>query len=345
MKSTLSILLGVLVAIALYFFYGRSETPAVPEKRVQQVRNYTFVAPENIADDAIIGSIGPLATEGNQFTYSIKQDDSGLFEVDAKGGLSLINGKKLDYETQKEHRLIISVDDGVLVDEGHVLIKVVDVAESMAEDSGSFVLTWRTESEMENIIIGLYNSDYSYDFRIDWGDGSMESILPKEDFIEHTYEVPGTYKVAVQGEFPAFYFGNTDRLMSLDQWGRIKWQNLSEAFLECYNMEYRAVDVPDLTQVTDLSSMFEGASAFDANIGNWDISNISNMENMLSNSGMQPSTYGGTLQLWAKQDKIPTDLILGADALQIDCANPESVTARDYLINTKKWTISDTPCP
>jgi surface protein len=46
------------------------------------------------------------------------------------------------------------------------------------------------------------------------------------------------------------------------------------AFQGCANLTINASDAPDLTAVSDLSFMFSGATAFDSDIGGWDVNHV-----------------------------------------------------------------------
>ena len=64
---------------------------------------------------------------------------------------------------------------------------------------------------------------------------------------------------------------------------------MQSAFYGCEHLGISAIDTPDLSQVTDMSNMFHGASSFDSNLSEWDISSVMTMSNMLSNTAL--STY------------------------------------------------------
>ncbi|MCH5599634.1 BspA family leucine-rich repeat surface protein [Niabella ginsengisoli] len=107
----------------------------------------------------------------------------------------------------------------------------------------------------------------------------------------------------------------TSNLLLLDvfQWGDVPWTSMRDAFSNCQNLLLTIVagDVPDLTNVTDMASMFFqcdkligpsninswnvsnvtnmasmflGTDVFNRPIGNWDVSNVTNMSEMFTSS-------------------------------------------------------------
>ncbi len=97
----------------------------------------------------------------------------------------------------------------------------------------------------------------------------------------------------------------------------------------------------DISSVLRMGYMFVNATAFNQNIGNWQLNPNADMTNMLNLSGMDCQNYSLTLNGWANNPNIPSGRNFGASYKQYG-TNAE--TARDFLINTKGWTITgDSP--
>ncbi len=74
------------------------------------------------------------------------------------------------------------------------------------------------------------------------------------------------------------------RLLDVEQWGAIVWSSMSGVFWGCTNLDISAIDLPNLTNVTDMSSMFYNCGKLNgpSNIGNWNTANVKNMGDMFS---------------------------------------------------------------
>ncbi|MCP5059627.1 MAG: BspA family leucine-rich repeat surface protein, partial [bacterium] len=152
-------------------------------------------------------------------------------------------------------------------------------AEAAALANG-FVTTWQTDnpgtsaSDTITIPIGAGTTN----FTVFWGDGTSTDYTGGP--ATHTYASAGTYTVAVVGDFPGVNFngsGDGDKLLSVEQWGNIAWQDLNDAFEGADNLVINASDAPDLSGVTNLSQMFKGATSINQDISGWDTSNVTNM--------------------------------------------------------------------
>ena len=261
-----------------------SITINVAHNAVPIIADQDFSVSEDISDEEIIGTVEATDADNDDLTFEITVNDNDLFEISTSGELSLATGKNLDYETSEKHSITVSVSDGKASSEATVIITVADVDETLAGDPNSFVTTWKTETSNEEIVITT-DIVLTYDYIIDWGDGTVETITTSEG-ASHIYADAGEHKVAIQGMFPHIkMFEQIEmgpKLVSIDQWGNIQWSSMSGAFGDCENMVLKASDTPDLSQVNDMSNMFANATSFNQNISNWDTSNVVDMSYMFS---------------------------------------------------------------
>ncbi len=71
-------------------------------------------------------------------------------------------------------------------------------------------------------------------------------------------------------------------LMEVSQWGSTPWTSMNNAFYGCSNFQITAIDVPDLSALTDMSYMFRKATSFNSEIDSWNTGNVTNMMGMFS---------------------------------------------------------------
>ncbi len=275
-------------------------TTVAPTNEAPEMADQEFMASEDITDADEIGPVVATDPNGDTLTFSIT--DSELFVISDAGVLTLAEGKTLDFETAASHSVTVSVTDGEETVEATITITVEDVAEADPNDKAAFVTTWETEADEEVIGFSISEEYGENNFTVNWGDGTVETIdiMPVDGNVLHTYQTAGTYTVAIVGELPllAVYMplnaSSSLKLKSLEQWGNIVWESLSGTFGNALNMVYNATDVPDLSNVTDMSFMFSNATSFNGDISGWDTKNVTNMISMFH----QATSFNGDISGW-----------------------------------------------
>ncbi len=146
----------------------------------------------------------------------------------------------------------------------------------------------------------------------------------------------------------------------IGNWNTSSVKNMSAMF--CTNGSFNQ-DIGNWNTATVeyMNSMFGGASSFNHNIGNWNTAAVIDMSFMLGGassfnhalnkwhlnpnvimngmfdfSGMKCINYTSTLDGWANNISTPTGRTLGAKNILF---GTNAIPSRDFLINTKGWTI------
>ena len=142
-------------------------------------------------------------------------------------------------------------------------------------DANAFATTWKPTATSKTVTIpgtGTYT--------VNWGDGSP--LTSENGSATHTYMTAGSYNVSISGNLTRINLGsdsaNAQKLTHIIQWGNMSWTSMASAFHGATNMAYSATDAPDLSGVTDMSSMFRDAASFNGNISSWDVSGVTVMQ-------------------------------------------------------------------
>ncbi len=197
-----------------------------------------------------------------------------------------------------------------------------------------FITAWAVDVSVDpNITIVAYNSIGTpgaamQNFTVDWGDGSplenytgLASAIQTETTVSplagitHTYSTdspigpdpgyaddPG-YKVKIYstGSFRMAMQGtdDKDKLIAIDQWGSIPWRTLRNGYWGCTNLILNALDVPDLSALSDKSfvSSFRSCTALiDTKdvMGTWNVSTVTLFNNMF----LSASNFNEDISAW-----------------------------------------------
>ncbi len=127
---------------------------------------------------------------------------------------------------------------------------------------------------------------YSYDVDCD-SDGTFEAFNQASTYTCNYASGRTSATITIRGTYPSIAFGeNSDysKLRSIDQWGSAAWENVFKAFYEVPTLEILATDTPDLSIVTETQQMFEGATDFNSDIGDWNVGNVTHVTYMFLNA-------------------------------------------------------------
>jgi surface protein len=193
----------------------------------------------------------------------------------------------------------------------------------------------------------------SYDFVVDWGDGTTAEITaPDDSDRQHQYHRHGTYTVAMRGHIEGSYFEPAcpknggwcnmaaRKLQEISQWGTFRFGNVPYAFADCENLVVTATDVPDLSppvtlvgafyqcwsledlpsapewdvsHVTALVETFAWAPVFDGDLSTWDTSSVVDMSYLFFDA----AAFSGDISEW-DTSSVTTTHRMFAGALAFD---------------------------
>ncbi|HHX36316.1 MAG TPA: DUF285 domain-containing protein, partial [Gammaproteobacteria bacterium] len=159
-------------------------------------------------------------------------------------------------------------------------------------------------SEGKTITLPLFGT---VDVTVDWGDGKTNTYTTAGNY-EHIYVKEDVYNVSITGNLTQFGKGytitpNIEKLIAVTSFGKIGLTSLVGAFYKAVNLTQVPTTLPstvtntvslfggatnfnqdisnwDVSKVTNMRSMFAEASAFNQNIGSWNVSNVTDMESM-----------------------------------------------------------------
>ena len=150
---------------------------------------------------------------------------------------------------------------------------------------------------MSNKIVTIKTdpANYTYNYIVDWGDGNVDTgitgdashVYPPDD-IEYEVKISGQFPYMVGMEVedvdsPGGYYGYpANPIIRIESWGDIQWESFASSFNGADHLtSINPTSAPDLSNVTDLSSMFDGCRELTAaDLSGWDLSNITDMSNM-----------------------------------------------------------------
>ncbi len=259
------------------------------------ISDFSATIDENPSNGMILGTISATTNQGNLAYAITSQAPAGAIAINARTGeMTVADASQFDFETNPTLTATVEASANGETKSATITITLNDVVEIIA--GTPFVTKWNVEVANGTVTIPVVSGISAYDFNVDWGDGNTDSNQSAK--ITHTYSATGIYEVSISGDFPGINFNvassdEKERLVSIEQWGNQEWESLESAFDGCSNMVCNATDVPNLSKVTSLASMFRSTALGNNDFNNWDVSTITNISRMF-----YISSFSGKVGNW-----------------------------------------------
>ncbi|GAB4277221.1 MAG: hypothetical protein Kow0080_28040 [Candidatus Promineifilaceae bacterium] len=204
-----------------------------------------------------------------------------------------------------------------------------------------FIITVKTDNPgtSSSTQFTIPTTGTGYNYNVDCNDDGTDEATGQTGSYTCTYGSAGTYTIRIKDNsgagtgFPRIYFANGgDRLkiLTIEQWGTGKWDDMNRAFEGATNLQINATDAPDLSSATSLAYMFRGASSLNADLSGWNTATITDMAGMFQGA----TAFNGNITTWDTGSVTDmTSMFYGASTFNqpIGNWNTGSVTDMPYM--------------
>jgi len=123
-----------------------------------------------------------------------------------------------------------------------------------------------------------------YDFRVFWGDGTMDTVTVGSAGLTHTFPAPGIYQVTIIGKCWRWTFANGGdclKIIEIKNWGSgFRVAPANSGFYGCANLVLSMTDVLDIPTNSSFSSQFRNCTfASIPQFERWNMANVTNLQN------------------------------------------------------------------
>lgn len=196
---------------------------------------------------------------------------------------------------------------------------------------GTYTLTWYNEAPPnerhteEDVFVD------SYVWKLGDEDISLYTFTPPTDgvyVVEAGPEGVEGIKMAFEEELDI-----APTLLSVVQFGDVVWKELCYVFHSCTNMRFEeGIDIPNLSQCTNLSWMFAGCESFNHPLESWDVSQVTLMTGMFAGcrSFNQPLEKWDVSKVTGMSDMFTDCTVFNQPLAQWDVANVKDMSRMFY---------------
>ena len=170
-------------------------------------------------------------------------------------------------------------------------------AQAQTATTAHFVLkiTTTAGTNPANKSFTFYTEDTNYD--IDWDNDGVFEDTNVSGSQSHTFTTVGEYTIRFRN-LNDVHINNQagrEKYTSIEQWGTAVWDaDMSFAFQGASRLTMTATDTPNMSAVTNMRSMFYGATSFNGDLSEWNTASVTNMYRMFS----EATKFNGDISGW-----------------------------------------------
>ena len=195
-------------------------------------------------------------------------------------------------------------------------------------------------TDMSGLLTGIW--DFNQDIG-DWDVSKVTDMSSMFSLADSFNQDIGDWDVSKVTDMSSMFWDAGSFNQDIGDWDVSKVTDMSSMFSHAYRFNQDIGDW-DVSKVTDMSFMFSHVlynsdkSSFNQDVGRWDVSSVMNMRYMFNNVNLSISNYDSLLKGWSQ---LPLQHRVEFDAGNSQCSSGEATSARQYIIDTFGWTISD----
>ncbi|MFK5854533.1 MAG: BspA family leucine-rich repeat surface protein, partial [Bacteroidota bacterium] len=175
------------------------------------------------------------------------------------------------------------------------LVVLIVAQNANAAPSDDFIITVKTDNPglTGPSQFRIRTSGGGYNYNVDCNDDGIDDVIAQTTSYICDYGMgnEGIYTIRIKDRsgvgtgFPRIRYNNSGdklKILSIEQWGTGIWTSMQAAFYGASVLIIPATDSPNFSIVTDMESMFRGATSANPDTSNWVTSSVTNMSSMFA---------------------------------------------------------------
>ena len=306
MKKSNLLTINLCIVLTLIFSCSSDNGDSTSQNTIT-ANNFTNSIEENPTNGTSLGMLNATINNDTTISYALNsQSVSGAIALSNTGELTVTDVSAFDYEINTEITATYTATSGDESATGDITITIGNIKDAPfmykvkpVLFNGDYVMVINGASQIGTEVL-------TYNFMVDWGDGSAIETVTDISNVNHQYMDDNLYTISLFGDMPGIRIGSESLSLAREiiQWGEVEWKYLIGTFANNPDLQITATDTPDLSNVTALTQTFENCTNLNSgNFNDWDVSSITSLFETFKNC----SKFNQDLNNWNTSNV--TDLI------------------------------------